>query len=642
MESSLRLSSLPRCLTAAIALLAALTSVLTAQTHPTTTPAITIAVDASDAPHRFFHAKEVLPVQPGENTFYYPKWIPGAHGPDGPVVNFTGLKFFAAGKEIPWVRDSLDMFTFHVNVPAGVNSLEVHMDYVAPTDLSTTDQLCVVDWNQLLLYPKGFTSDQLTYQASIKLPAGWKFGTSLAVQNQAAGEISFAPTSLTLLVDSPVITGAHFRVVPLAADVKPVHEMDIAADSEAALQMPDDEKAHYDNLVNEAYALFGSRHFRDYHFLLSASDHVAHYGLEHHESNDSRIVERGLLDESPRVASAYLLPHEYVHSWNGKYRRPAGLATPDYEEPMKGNLLWVYEGLTEYYGLVLTARSQLWTPEQFRAYYAMIAAQYSHRPGRTWRDLEDTAVGVQMGGAAAWSSWRRGGDYYDESALIWLEADTVIRQKSGGAKSLDDFCKIFYGGGNTSPEVKTYDVDDVVATLNQVQPYDWQEFLNTRIYKVAPEAPLGGITNGGWLLVYTDKQSDLQRMVNEHYKVSTARDSIGLILDENASVVDSIIGMPAYNAGIVPGMKIIAVNSRKFSGQLFLEALRGTKNGGPLELLVENVEFYKTVKIDYHDGERYPHLVRDSAKPDLLADIIKPQTAQPATIGTGENAKPAK
>ena len=394
--------------------------------------------------------------------------------------------------------------------------------------------------------------------------------------------------------------------------------------------------------MNEAYALFGSRHFRDYHFLLSASDHVAHYGLEHHESNDSRIAERGLLDESTRVASAFLLPHEYVHSWNGKYRRPAGLATPDYEEPMKGDLLWVYEGLTEYYGLVLTARSQLWTPEQFRDYYAMIGAQYSHRPGRTWRDLEDTAVGAQLRGSAAWSSWRRGGDYYDESALIWLEADTIIRQKSGGKRSLDDFCKIFYGGGDTPPEVKTYTMDDVVATLNQVQPYDWQAFLNTRIYEVAPEAPLGGIGNGGWQLVYTDKESDLQRMANEHYKVSTARDSIGLALDENATVVDSIIGMPAYNAGIVPGMKIIAVNSRKFSWQLFLEALKATKNGGPLELLVENVEFYKTVKIDYHDGERYPHLVRDSGKPDMLADIIKPQTAQPGTIKTGENPKPVQ
>jgi predicted metalloprotease with PDZ domain len=641
MESSLRLSSLPRCsAAAALALLSALTSGLPAQTYPTTTPAITIAVDASDAAHRFFHAKEILPARPGAMTFYYPKWIPGEHGPGGPLVNFTGLKFFAAGKEIPWVRDSLDMFTFRVSVPAGVNSLEVHMDYVAPVDLSTTDQLCVVDWNQLLVYPKGFTSDQLTYQASIKIPAGWKFGTSLAIQNQAAQEISFAATSLTLLVDSPVLTGSHFRVVPLAAGVKPVHEMDIAADSEAALQMPDEEKAHYDNLVNEAYALFGSRHFRDYHFLLSASDHVAHYGLEHHESNDSRIVERGLLDESPRVASAFLLPHEYVHSWNGKYRRPDGLATPDYEVPMTGDLLWVYEGLTEYYGFVLAARSQLWTPEQFRGMYAAIAAVHTHRPGRSWRDLEDTAVGVQLWGSAGWSSWRRGTDYYDEGALIWLEVDTIIRQRSGGTKSLDDFCKIFYGGGDTPPAVKTYAMNDVVATLNQVQPYDWQAFLNTRIYKVAPEAPLGGITNGGWQLVYTDKESDLERMVNEHYKASSARDSIGLILDENATVVDSIIGMAAYNAGIVPGMKVVAVNSRKFSWQIFLEALKATKTGWPLELLVENVEFYKTVRIDYHDGERYPQLVRDSAKPDLLADIIKPQTAQPATAKKDEKPTP--
>jgi len=651
MDNSLRSSLLQRYLGATVVLLCALASSLPAQTHPTTTPPITIAVDASNAPGKIFHAIEVLPVQPGENIFYYPKWIPGEHGPTGPVVDFAGMKFLAAGKEIPWLRDSVEMYAFHVDVPAGVNSLEVRMDYLSPaleygfsSGASATDQMCVVSWNQLLLYPKGFTSDQLTYQASIKLPSGWKFGTSLAVENEAAGQISFAPTSLTLLVDSPVIAGAHLRVVPLATEVKPVHEMDIAADSEAALQMPDDEKAHYDSLIREAGALFGSRHYRDYHFLLSLSDHVAHFGLEHHESDDSRIGERSLVDDHLRVVSASLLPHEYVHSWNGKYRRPVGLATPDYETPMKGNLLWVYEGLTQYLGLVLTARSQLWTPDQFRDYYAVIGAEYSHRPGRTWRDLEDTAVAAQVlyGASPAWSSWRRGVDFYDESALIWLEADTIIRQKSGGKKSLDDFCKIFHGGGNTPPEVKTYTMEDVVATLNQVQPYDWQAFLDTRIYKIAPDAPLGGITNSGWLVEYTEKESDVQHMFEELFKSLNAADSVGLVLEENGTVVDAIMGMAAANAGIGPGMKIVGVNSRKFSPQVFRDALHATKDSVPLELLMENVEFYKTVKLDYHDGERYPHLVRNSGKPDMLADILKPQTAQPAAIKTDKKAKPAK
>jgi len=373
-----------------------------AQTNPTS-PAISITVDASDAARRLFHARESLPVKGGENIFYYPKWIPGEHSPSGPVVDFAGIKFFANGQEIPWRRDPIDMFTFYVDVPQGVTSLDVSMDFLSPAleqgfsaGASATDQLCVVSWNQTLLYPKGFTSDELTFKAGLKLPKGWKFGTSLAIASQTEEQIEFAPTSLTLLIDSPVIAGAHFRTVPLATQLSVPHEMDLAADSEAALQIPDNVKANYDRLIFEAWALFGAHHYRDYHFLYSLSDHVAHFGLEHHESDDSRVDERTLIDDKLRTTSASLLPHEYVHSWNGKYRRPDGLATLAYATPMQGDLLWVYEGLTEYLGMILTGRSELWTAEQFRDYLAMVAATYSHRPGRTWRDLEDTAVAAQV------------------------------------------------------------------------------------------------------------------------------------------------------------------------------------------------------------------------------------------------------
>src|SRR5271166_3334956 len=619
-------------------------------------PTITIFVDATSAPRKIFHAKLKIPANAGELTLYYAKWIPGEHAPDGPVIDLAGLKFTASGKTLKWRRDLLDGFIVHVDVPSGENEVNAELDFLSPATFeggfsagsSATDKMAVISWNQVLLYPKGWKSDDLTYVATLKLPAGWKYGTPLPIAStKLTGEngdtqIAFKPASLGTLVDSPVITGEFLKVVKLADD--PLTEMDIAADSAAALEPQQEVWDHYKNLVEQANKLFGAHHYRDYHFLLSLSDHVAHFGLEHHESDDSRIGERDLVDETGRKTTAGLLPHEYVHSWNGKYRRPAGLATPDYQVPMKGDLLWVYEGLTEYLGLVLTARSQLWTPDQFRDYYAMIGAEYSHRPGRTWRDLEDTAVAAQLlyGASPAWSSWRRSVDYYDESALIWLEADTIIRQKSGGKKSLDDFCKIFHGGGNTPPEVKTYTMDDVVATLNQVQPYDWQAFLDTRIYEIAPDAPLGGITNAGWQLVYTDKASDLLRLTEELRKGVDAEDSVGLTLEENGTVVDAIMGMAAANAGVGPGMKIVGVNSRKFSPQVFRDALHATKSGAPLELLMENVEFYKTVKLDYHDGERYPHLVRDSGKPDMLADIIKPQTPQPATTKTDEKAKPVK
>ena len=603
-----------------------------AQTNPTS-PAFSIKVDASDAARKLFHARETLPVKNGENIFYYPKWIPGEHGPTGPAVDFAGLKFFANGQEIRWRRDSIDVFTFHVDVPQGVTSLDVTMDFLSPapeqgfsSGASATDQMCVVSWNQALLYPKGFTSDELTFKASLKLPPGWKFGTSLAVASQSGEQIEFAPTSLTLLIDSPVIAGAHLRIVPLATQLPVLHEMDIAADSEAALQMPDGVRVHYDNLVVEAWALFGAHHYRNYHFLYSLSDHVAHFGLEHHESDDSRVEERSLVDEKLRTAAASLLPHEYVHSWNGKYRRPDGLATPEYQTPMQGDLLWVYEGLTEYLGLVLTARSELWTPEQFRDNLAMIAATYSHRPGRTWRDLEDTAVAAQLlyQSSIAWSNWRRGVDYYDESALIWLEADTIIREKTGGKKSMDDFCKVFHGGGDSVPLVKTYDLDEVIGTLNQVAPYDWKTFLNDRIYKIAPTAPLAGVAASGWSLVYTGEESELMRNLEEIRKFVIAEDSVGLNLNADGTVLDTIFGMPAFNAGMGPGMKIIAVNGRRFSPTFFKAALKATKSGGAFELLVENVEYYRTFKLDYHDGERYPHLVRDTSKPDALADIIQP------------------
>src|SRR5438128_448317 len=464
-------------------------------------PHVTISLDATEAPRKIFHAHLTIPASPGTLTLYYPKWIPGEHGPTGPIQDLAGLKFTANGQILKWRRDLLDGWTIHVEVPPGAASVEAALDFISPVGpdglytggASATDKMSVISWNTVLLYPAGWTSDELTYEASLRLPAGWKFGTPLPVASQSAAEIRFKPASLTTLVDSPVITGEYLRVVPLTEN--PLREMDIAADSAGALEAPPEVFDHYKSLVDQAEKLFGAHHYREYHFVYSLSDHVAHFGLEHHESNDSRSEERALVDWQKRLLAAGLLPHEYVHSWNGKYRRPADLTTPDYEKPMQDDLLWVYEGLTSYLGDMLSARSGVRTPEEFRDNLAKIAAELDHRSGRVWRNLQDTADGVPAMQAAAhqWESWRRPLDYYDEDVLNWLWVDVIIRQQAQGKKSMDDFCRLFHVGQIGRPTVRTYTFDDVVNTLNQAAPYDWRGFWTERLTNHGPGAPLDGI-----------------------------------------------------------------------------------------------------------------------------------------------------
>jgi predicted metalloprotease with PDZ domain len=595
-------------------------------------PTVTIAVDATTAPRKIFHASLKIPATAGDLVLYYPKWIPGEHAPDGPVIDLAGLKFSAAGKTLKWRRDLLDGFTLHVDVPAGTTEVDAELDFLSPATFeggfsagsSATDKLAIISWNQVLLYPKGYKSDDINYSASLKLPAGWKFGTPLPITSQSGNEIKFATVSLTTLVDSPVISGEFLKVVPLASD--PLTEMDIAADSAAALEAPQESWDHYKSLVDQAQKLFGAHHYRDYHFLYTLSDHVAHFGLEHHESDDSRVEERSMIDETGRKLSASLLPHEYVHSWNGKFRRPVGLATPDYQVPMQDDLLWVYEGLTNYLGFVLTARSGLLTADQDRDDLARTAAELDHLPGRQWRNLQDTADAAPQlyFSPHAWESIRRSTDFYDEDTLNWLWVDVIIRQQTKGAKTIDDFCHLFHGEPSTAPMVKPYTFDDVVNTLNQVVAYDWRGFWTERLTNHGPGAPLGGIEGSGWKVVYDETPSDMETsaMGAEHYV--NADYSLGLELHEDGAVADTIEGMVAAEAGIGPGMKVIAVNGRKFSADVLHDALKAAKtNTAPIELLVENTDYYKTFKLNYREGDKFPHLVRDDSKPDLLSAILK-------------------
>jgi predicted metalloprotease with PDZ domain len=595
-------------------------------------PTVILSVDATQAPRKIFHASLKIPATPGDLTLYYPKWIPGEHAPDGPVIDLAGLFFKANGQTLKWRRDTLDGFTIHVDVPAGVSEVDAQLDFLSPATLesgfsagsSATDKLAIISWNQVLLYPKGWKADEINYTASLKLPDGWKFGTPLPIAGHAGNEIHFSTASLTTLVDSPVIAGEFLKVVPLAQN--PPTEMDIAADSGAALEAPAEVWQHYKNLVDQAQKLFGAHHYRDYHFLYTLSDHVAHFGLEHHESDDSRVEERSLVDDTARKLSASLLPHEYVHSWNGKYRRPADLATPDYQQPMQDDLLWVYEGLTNYLGFVLTARSGLLNADQDRDDLAITASQLDHEPGREWRNLQDTAdAAPQLYFAPQeWYSWRRGTDFYAEDTLNWLWVDVIIRQQSKGKKSIDDFCLLFHGAPSTGPALKTYTFDDVVNALNQVAPYDWRGFWTERLTTHAPHAPLGGIDGSGWKVVYDETPSEMLNGAAGMYHFVPAGFALGLSLREDGGITDTIEGEVSAKAGIGPGMKVIAVNGRKYSPDVLRDAIKAAKGStSPIELLVENTDYYKTYKLDYHGGEMYPHLVRDASKPDLLSDILK-------------------
>ncbi len=449
------------------------------------------------------------------------------------------------------------------------------------------------------------------------------------MESQNSGTVTFKPVSLNRLVDSPVIAGEYLKVVNVTPPGETIHhEMDIAADSEAALDMTPSLHQDYTNLVAETGKLFGARHYRDYHFLLTLSNHVAHFGLEHHESDDSRVWENGLIDPTHRTVMADLLPHEFVHSWNGKFRRPADLSPAYYEAPQKTDLLWVYEGLTNYLGDLLAERSGLWTPEDYRDYLAMVAAELGPgRPGRTWRPLQDTADAAQILYYAphAWVNWRRSTDYYPEGDLLWLEVNTTIRRLTHGQKSITDFCHLFYGGPNDGPQLKTYTFDDLVRALNQVAPYDWAKFFHTRLESTSAQAPLGGIEASGWKLIYTAQESPLMKDEAKVWGYVSATYSIGLTLKHDGTVMDSIINMPAFKAGVAPGMKVVAVNGRKFTPEILLQALRaGVHSSQPLRLLVLNDDYYRTVSFDYHGGPRYPHLVREEGKPDLLSEIEKP------------------
>jgi len=616
---------------------AALAAVLASLVAGAQTAPIILSVDLTDAPRKILHATEVMPVTAGPLTVVYPKWIPGEHGPTGPIENMAGFFITANGQPVKWERDKVDMFAYHLTVPQGVTKLEMKIDFLASSALSgfsaggsTSENLALLSWNTLLVYPDGATASEVMFTPSVKLPEGWKFGTALDRDAGSAQATTFKTVSLEQLIDSPLLAGRYFREVALAPEITPRHYLDMAADGPEEVDLSKEHIADFDRLVRETGALYKSRHYHSYHFLVTLSDEVAHFGLEHHQSSDDRVGPKTFTDDQEFVLDGLLLPHEFTHSWNGKYRRPAGLATSNYQKPMEGDLLWVYEGLTEYLGDVLAARCGIWTPEQYKQRLSTIAATYDNRPGRTWRDIQDTATAAQIlyASGGGWDNWRLNVDYYDEGELIWLDVDTTIRKMTDGKKTLNDFVASFHGlGGDTAPKVVPYTFEDVVAGLNNVVPNDWATFLRSRLDSNSYHAPLGGLENGGYKLTYSDKPNAWSTMEDAERGSVDFWYSIGLHVGKSGTISDVLKDGISDKAGFGPGMLIVAVNGRAYSPDVLKAAVRDAKGSGPaLEFIIENTGFYKVIKLDYHDGERYPQLERVASVPDRLDDILKPQT----------------
>lgn len=596
----------------------------------------TVNVDARDTPRGLLHVTQSFPARTGTMALSYPRWIPGEHGPTGPNVDVAGLVIRANGQTLAWTRDAVDMNTVRVNVPAGARDVSLAFDFLLDNGTQgftsaacSTPNLLLLSWNEVAFYPAGEKSDALTCKASLTLPDRWQHASALDEEPATGAALHFRTCSFTTLVDSPVLSGSHFRTLELTpGDSVPIR-VRMACDSEEGLKIPDDQVQALRNLAREAPALFGTKHFKHYDFLVTLSDHTAHFGLEHHQSSDDRGSERWWLEEPLRKDHSNLLSHEFVHSWNGKFRRPAGLATGDYFTPMQGELLWVYEGLTQYLGFVLSARSGIRSPEEARDALARAAAEIENNRGRTWRPLVDTGTEAQLlyDGRHAWEHWRRSVDFYDEGLLLWLDADVVIRRLSKGTRSLDDFCQRFHGGPNRGPEVKPYTLPDVIAALNATWPYDWAGFLHDRVYAVAPHAPTNGITAGGWRMAWTDSLGPLQAAHEKADKQVVEDYSLGIKLkDPEGTVVDVVPGMPADAAGVAPDMVVVAVNGRRYSADVLRDAIAASRQNGKVDLLCENKEFYRTYTLNYREGRRHPVLVRDNGVRDFVSEILTPRT----------------
>jgi predicted metalloprotease with PDZ domain len=589
---------------------------------------IMLSVDASDVTRGIFQVTENIPVnEAGPLTLLYPKWLPGNHSGTGQISALAGIKINANGHPLHWQRDPVDVFAFHVDVPAGVSNVEAQFQFLAPTDIAqgrivTTPDMLNLQWNAVVLYPAGYYVRQINVEAEVKLPENWKAASALEIAGQEGATVHFQRTTLDTLVDSPVFAGANVRQETLAPGV----HLNIVADEPEQLAATEQEIQLHRNLVTQAVKLFGAQHYDHYDFLLALSDRQGGIGLEHHRCSENGVMGSYFTDWTNTPSRRDLLPHEYTHSWNGKYRRPADLWTPDYRAPMQDSLLWVYEGQTQFWGYVLAARSGLLSEEEALGALASLAARLDTDPGRRWRPLADTTDDpiISQRRPKGWRSWQRSEDYYNEGLLIWLDADSLIRELSHGSRSLDNFARAFFGGKDGDWGEVTYDFDDVVRTLNQVQTNDWNAFLRTRLENVSDHAPLDGFTRGGYRLAYTDTPSAWFKSNEKTRKLTDLTYSGGLVLDKEGGVLEVAWDGPAFNAGLTVGAKLIAVNGRAFDIDQLKAAIKAKKS--PLSLLVRTGDIYRTIDLNYNGGLRYPQLEKIGSGPSSLEALLAPKS----------------
>ena len=611
---------------------------------------ITLDIDATDLSHRIFRTHEHIPVQPGPLTLLYPRWLPGNHSPTGPIDKLAGLVVTGNGQRIAWTRDPLDVYAFKLEVPAGVSTLDLTFDYLTPTDrvqgrIVMTPAMLNLQWNAVVLYPAGHDASGITFAPSLKLPPQWRAATALdgaardrtmpndGMPNDGTpndGTLHYAPVTFDTLVDSPVYAGLYYKQIDLDPGAKVPVRMDVFADDPKFLEAKPEQIAAHRKLVQQAYKLYASHHYDHYDFLFSLSDQLSGNGLEHHRSSEDGVGTGYFTEWDDNVADRDLLPHEYTHSWNGKFRRGADLTTPNFNVPMQDSLLWVYEGQTQYWGNVLAARSGLRSPAQSRDALALVAAAYTdNRAGLTWRALQDTTNDpiIAQRRPKPYRGWQLSEDYYSGGQLLWLEADARLREKSGGRKSLDDFAAAFFGVDNARWTVKPYTFADVVAALNGVVADDWATFLRTRLDGKTPIT--GGIEASGWKLVYLDKPNAYAKTAAKEAGGADFLYSLGFNVDKEGKFGEVRWDSPAFRAGIGPGMQLVAVDGREYKKETLEDAVKAAAKDNktpaskePVTLLVKDFDRYRTLQIDYHDGLRYPHLERIEGKPDRLSAIL--------------------
>ena len=593
---------------------------------------VQLTVDATDVTRGIFTIRERVPVtRAGDLVLLYPKWVPGGHSPRNEIRKVAGFKVSANGQALKWKRDPIEVYAFHVDVPQGVSAVDVEFQFLSATAANQgrtvmTPDMSSIQWLSLSMYPAGYYVRQIPVQASVIVPAGWKVATALRPSGQTGGKIDYPVTSYEILVDSPLIAGPNYRRIELSPKVS----LDVIGDTPAELAATPEQIAAHKRLVEQAVKTFGAQHYDHYDFLLTISDYLGGNGLEHHRSSEDGVGRGYFTEWKDKLRDRNLLPHEYSHSWDGKFRRPADLWTPDFNTvPMEGSLLWVYEGQTQFWGYVLGARSGMLSKQDTLDAIASTAASYSTgTPGRAWRPLVDTTNDPIAAGRQpqAYRSWQRSEDYYSEGQLIWIDVDRIIRTASGGKRSIDDFAKAFYGMRDGDYGELTYTFDDVVATLNKVQPYDWRGYLTKRVYDVAAQAPLEGINEGGYKLIYTDEPTAWIKSAQKSGKNNDLTYSGGFVVGNDGKVTSVLWDSAAFNAGITVGTEIVAIDGRKFDGDALKDAIKAAAGNGPApELLVHDGEIYRTVKLDWHGGLRYPRLQKVGKGPGTLDALLAPR-----------------